>query len=307
MSDLHERLKEASAHVTPEWSASRNSRLTRGIETRRARQKTMRRVGSMATVGAVLVFALAFGGRVAEAANALTRWLHALVVTAEPPRPSTESASAAPASAPIARGPAPAAVAIAETKTDEPAAPEASANVVAPSDPTVAAPAKPAHVSDAKGASVPGDWRALAREQDYARAYEAMRAEPKPVRDEAEDLLLASDVARLSKHPAEAIAPLQKIVRDHRGDARAPLAAFTLGRVLLEEKRAREAADAFAEARALDPHGAVAEDALAREAEAAAAAGDGARARRVAESYVAAYPNGARVALVRRWGNLDDR
>jgi hypothetical protein len=54
-----------------------------------------------------------------------------------------------------------------------------------------------------------------------------------------------------------------------RSDPRAPLAAFTLGRVLLRElARPREAAAAFAQARALAPRGPFVEDALAREVEA---------------------------------------
>ena len=96
---------------------------------------------------------------------------------------------------------------------------------------------------------------------------------------------------------------LRKIVESHRSDPRAPLAAFTLGRVLLMELgQPRQAAAAFAEARALAPDGPFAEDALAREVEAWAKAGDGAKARARAQDYLRAYPSGRRVPAVRALG-----
>ena len=49
-----------------------------------------------------------------------------------------------------------------------------------------------------------------------------------------DDLLMLADVARLSAHGADAVAPLSRVVTDHAGDASAPLAAFTLGRLELD-------------------------------------------------------------------------
>jgi hypothetical protein len=75
----------------------------------------------------------------------------------------------------------------------------------------------------------------------------------------------------------QAIPYLRRLLRDHPGDARAPLAAFTLGRILLAELgQPTEAADAFALARRLAPRGPMASHALAREVEAAARGGDAA-------------------------------
>jgi transmembrane sensor len=129
---------------------------------------------------------------------------------------------------------------------------------------------------------------------------------PGIVRDDVGDLLLAADVARMSHHPAQAVDPLRRAVGSHRSDPRAPLAAFTLGRVLLDELgRPREAADAFADARALAPGGPLAEDALAREVEAASRAGDASRANARAQLYVTTYPSGARIRSVRRYGGLE--
>jgi transmembrane sensor len=149
-------------------------------------------------------------------------------------------------------------------------------------------------------------WRALAAEGEFEDAYRVMRAEGAPLRDDPAELLQAADVARLSGHPRQAIAPLERVLRNHRGDPRAPLAAFTLGRVQLEELGdPRGAAAAFARARALAPNGPLAEDALAREVQALSRAGDTARAHQRAEEYVRRHPNGSRMRSVRRYGGLE--
>jgi transmembrane sensor len=125
-------------------------------------------------------------------------------------------------------------------------------------------------------------------------------ARPVPSPETAETLLAAADAARLQGRAQEGAALLRRIVQHHRADPRAPLAAFTLGRVLLMElAQPREAAAAFAEARGLAPHGPFAEDALVREAEAWAKAGDHAKARARAQDYLRAYPSGRRVPAVR--------
>ncbi len=151
-----------------------------------------------------------------------------------------------------------------------------------------------------------GAWRALAGRGDYAAAYDDLRAAgPSSVRDVPEELLLAADVARLSGHAADATGPLKRVMSEHRGDPRAPLAAFTLGRVELDQLgRPRDAAASFAAARALDPNGALAEDALAREVEAWARAGDPTLARERADAYVAQYPTGRNLRTVRAFGGM---
>ena len=124
-----------------------------------------------------------------------------------------------------------------------------------------------------------------------------------PARETAESLLAAADAARLQGRAEEGAALLRKILQDHRADPRAPLAAFTLGRVLLMELgQPRQAAAAFAEARALAPDGPFAEDALAREVEAWARAGDDAKARARARDYLRSYPSGRRAPAVRALG-----
>ncbi len=140
-------------------------------------------------------------------------------------------------------------------------------------------------------------WRDLARRGEYAKAFAALRRTPNDVRDEPADLLLAADVARLSSHPAQAVSPLRKVSERYPKDARAPVAAFTLGRVLLDDLgRASEAAAAFELASRLWPSGPLAGDAMAREAEALKRAGQLPQARAIAQKYLALHPGGRHAA-----------
>jgi transmembrane sensor len=145
-------------------------------------------------------------------------------------------------------------------------------------------------------------WRALAEKGEFSRAWTALQGEGAP-RDEPGDLLAAADVARLSGHPEASLAPLQRVLAKFPQDPRASLAAFTRGRVLLDDLgNPREAAQAFLRAYALAPKSPLAPDALARAVEAQARAGDGEAARSTAERFLAAFPNSSRVEAVRRWG-----
>jgi transmembrane sensor len=152
---------------------------------------------------------------------------------------------------------------------------------------------------------VTSSWRPLAERGQYDEARKALRkAGPSAVRDDTADLLLAADAARLSGHPAEAVPYLQRVLRGHTHDPRAGLAAFTLGRVLLDELgRPGEAVDAFAFVRSSG--GPLAEDALARQVEAVSRAGDVTRSRELALLYRRLYPNGRRMKAVSRFGGLD--
>jgi transmembrane sensor len=147
-------------------------------------------------------------------------------------------------------------------------------------------------------------WRELAESGRYDDAYRALRAAgPGAVRDDTTELLAAADAARLGGHAADAVPYLQRVLRDHGRDPRASLAAFTLGRVLLDELgRPAEAADAFERARAAG--GVMAEDALAREVEACSKAGDSARARTLANEYARTYPAGRRARAVEKFGGV---
>lgn len=146
-------------------------------------------------------------------------------------------------------------------------------------------------------------WAMLAQSGDFDGAWRALQTAPAP-RDEAAELLLAADVARLSRHPDEALAPLRRVLEAHAKDPRAPLAAFTLGRVLLDDLgRPREAAAAFERAQALAPEAPLAEDALAREVEALSRA-QRPEAKARAEVFVLRYPSSPRLRAVRHFGGL---
>lgn len=141
----------------------------------------------------------------------------------------------------------------------------------------------------------------LARGGEFKAAYQIMSQSPAAVGSSAEDLLLAADAARLSNHPEQAVGFLRRVTTEHAGDSRAPLSAFTLGRVLLSQlSRPGEAAEAFALARRLRPSGGLAEDALAREAEARSAAGSTAKGRALAQQYVTSYPQGKHLPTMQR-------
>jgi transmembrane sensor len=135
---------------------------------------------------------------------------------------------------------------------------------------------------------------ALAHEEDVSR------------RSAAETLFERADRARGEGHPERAVTHLRAITELYPSDPRAPMAAFTRGRLLLEALgRPADAANAFAQARRLAAPGTpLAEDALAREVDALRAAGQSARARERAELYRKLHPNGIRLHAVMRAGGL---
>jgi transmembrane sensor len=146
-------------------------------------------------------------------------------------------------------------------------------------------------------------WQTRVERGDFKEAYALMVKER--VSDDVQELLLAADAARLSGHPAEALPFLRRVVEQHPRDPRASLAAFTLAGVLLNQlERPREAEQAYARARSLALSPALAQDALARQVEAARRAGDTERARELASEYLQRYPNGRRVQWVRELGGL---
>jgi len=148
-------------------------------------------------------------------------------------------------------------------------------------------------------------YRARVDGRDYRGAYAILARNPALAGDTVHELLVAADVSRLSDHPAEAVPYLQRILREHPRDERAPLAAFTLGRTLSGLGRTREAMATFGRVYGDWPRSPLAEDALVRQAEAAAAIGDDAAARGLAARYDRDYPNGRRRAEVRRYAGLE--
>lgn len=113
----------------------------------------------------------------------------------------------------------------------------------------------------------PNSWRELAERRQYQAAFERLRADGfDSLGEDPGDLLLAADVARLSGHAANAVPLLERVAARGAADARAALASFALGRVLLDDLgQPARAASAFRRAYELSPRGALAEDALRRE------------------------------------------
>jgi transmembrane sensor len=114
------------------------------------------------------------------------------------------------------------------------------------------------------------------------------------VKPEAVDTLWKrADAARRRGDTREARASLTELLNAYEDDPRAPLAAFSLGRVLLDSGHsAKTAARAFAKARKLSPDGPLVEDALLREIESWHHAGDFRRVKRRSEKYLRLFPKG---------------
>lgn len=148
----------------------------------------------------------------------------------------------------------------------------------------------------------PRDWRTLARAGSYDDAYEASRGVT--VGDSMTDLMLAADTARLTGHLGEAVTHLERAIGLHPSDRRAHLAAFTLGRVRLQQGQPANAARAFLRAQQLDTGGVMREAALAREVQAHARAGNRDAARRRAQAYLTQFPNGRHAGSVRAYANV---
>lgn len=147
-------------------------------------------------------------------------------------------------------------------------------------------------------------WRSLNQSGDYEAAYRLL-ARGAAVANDPDALMEAADAARLSNHPEAAASYLRQVLDLHRASPVTPLAAFTLGRVLLERLgRPAEAAGAFATARALAPQGSLAQDALAREVEAWSKAGDAKEAYERSRLFMQRYPDSRRLRVVQLYGGV---
>ncbi|MBX7079641.1 MAG: hypothetical protein K1X88_10670 [Nannocystaceae bacterium] len=189
---------------------------------------------------------------------------------------------------------------------DPDAAPAATAPTPALVPPAADVVPAPTRRTAKPGAAAKPLWRTLVQSREWTKAYDEMkRADPSTVRSSVDALMAAADAARFGGHPEEAPSYLREVLDDHRRHAMAPLAAFTLGRVYLEQLgEPSKAAAAFADAQDLAPTGALAADALAREVEALAKAGKTELAQQRARLYLERHPDGRRVAAVRRHAGL---
>lgn len=139
-------------------------------------------------------------------------------------------------------------------------------------------------------------WRELARHGKHQEAFAVLGTQG--VRRETralgvDGLLSLADVARLSGHPRDALAPLERILHDFPSDPQAPLAAIELGRVELDALgRAMPAIVAFERALSLGVPATLKEDVEVRLVEAYLKAGDRERAVSLGNTYLRTHPTG---------------
>lgn len=146
-------------------------------------------------------------------------------------------------------------------------------------------------------------WRELARNGSLREAFALAEAEGFGAAcDSASpaELLQLGDGARLSGNAARAKQALTRLRQAFPADSRRAAAAFALGKVAFDQTRAyAEAAAWFSTSIREQPGGSLAREAAGRLIEAWRRAGDTARARSAAESYLAEYPQGPHAELAR--------
>jgi transmembrane sensor len=188
------------------------------------------------------------------------------------------------------------------------AAPAAPADPI-PSPSEAVAPAPPRQAGAlpraALAAAAPPAWRDLARGGRHEEAFRALGADGlrrETRRLGVRDLLALADVARLSGHPADAVAPLERILSEFSSDPQAPLAAFALGRIELDAlSHPPEARAAFERALALGVPAGLREDTRARLVEACVRAGEAGAAAAAASAYAREYPGGRYTRAIEAW------
>jgi hypothetical protein len=190
----------------------------------------------------------------------------------------------------------------------------ASVPHAAPELPPSAAP--PASIESSGGALTPpiaglqprpapvdGSWQSLARASRFKdalarvneRGFDAELARASP-----EDLALLGDVARFNGDSGRALRAYERARARSPGSEVAANAAFSIGRIDFDERRAyADAARWFGVYVGERPQGRLAREALGRQMEALSRAGDAAGAQRIAEQYLARYPEGPHAAFAR--------
>ena len=170
-------------------------------------------------------------------------------------------------------------------------------------EPAIAAPEIPEETSQRRRPKA--EWKVHAEAGDFEEAFAelgsagvaALTQKSKDI----DDLFKLADVARLSGHPLDAVAPLQAIVTNHPDNPRAGLAAYTLGKLYLEKLSSpKKAVEAFNDAIRLGIPEALMESAYVKKAKAlfllSAVLGKWA-----AEEYLKKYPNGRYQDQVKTW------
>jgi transmembrane sensor len=147
-------------------------------------------------------------------------------------------------------------------------------------------------------------WRDLLAANKYKEAMAAAEAEGWDglvASASAADLLMLADVARFSGKPARAAAALTATRGRFAGSSEAAKAAFHLGRMAFDQRRAyAEAESFFGVYLAEQPGGAFAQEALGRVLECRELMGSTNGAREAARRYLASYPAGPHAEHAKR-------
>lgn len=140
-----------------------------------------------------------------------------------------------------------------------------------------------------------GDFRAakLALDRDGGFEHAAQRAS-------ASQLMVLADVARASGGREQAAQALRRVLSAYDSAPEAPIAAWTLGNLLEQSGDRAGAAEAYATYRRLSPTGDFAEDAAARQVDAALSQGNLELGRRTLEEYAQNFPKGRRLVELRK-------
>jgi len=153
-------------------------------------------------------------------------------------------------------------------------------------------------------AVAPAEWKVLAKQGDYAGAYQQLSNGRFGLEIErsqsSEDLMALADIARSSGHAADAVPALKKAAATKSADG--STAAFTLATLQDEAlKNPSEAAYWYKKALELGLSRALREDAAARRVDALGRSGDRGSAASEAASYLNEFPEGRYAALVKPW------
>lgn len=159
-------------------------------------------------------------------------------------------------------------------------------------------------VSEPVPVSGPPEWETLAETGDFGAAKGALdRAggfQRASERASASQLLVLADIARASGEREKAAQALRRVLAAYDSAPEAPLAAWTLGNLLEQAGDRSGAAEAYATYRRLSPTGDFAEDAAARQVDAALSQGNLELGTRAMEEYAQNFPKGRRLAELRK-------
>jgi hypothetical protein len=159
-------------------------------------------------------------------------------------------------------------------------------------------------VTEAPPVSGPPEWELLAENGDFRAAKAALDREGgfqwASNRASASQLLVLADIARASGGREQAAQALKRVLSTYDSAPEAPLAAWTLGNLLEQAGDRTGAAEAYATYRRLSPTGDFAEDAAARQVDAALSQGNLELGTRAMEEYAQNFPKGRRLAELRK-------